>query len=295
MTSVTRAGSIARRLLPFALAFLTVAGVTAAAFAGGGATRAQVEDPNDTRGLLDVRRVWFEPEAAPPRWTVVTFSPWTEELTRDRGYVFVYLDTMGDERFDFYALIRSNGRRLSGSLWRDPKKGSDVRISALDVKRDSDLNVAAADPARAAGHRRVPLRVSLDRGLHVHRTCVSRDVRRPRAGRRHVRISDRIADADADADADHDTDDDPHGDADPVAERAPDRRLTVRGRSRRAAYHLRGDVAQLVEHRLCKAGVAGSNPVVSTLDRHGYRVRAGERPRLWGSIHVEVQIRRRLR
>src|SRR2546425_10967560 len=25
-----------------------------------------------------------------------------------------------------------------------------------------------------------------------------------------------------------------------------------------------GDVAQLVEHRLCKAGVAGSNPVVST-------------------------------
>ena len=146
MTSVTRAGSIARRLLPFALAFLTVAGVTAAAFAGGGATRAQVEDPNDTRGMLDVRRVWFEPEAAPPRWTVVTFSPWTEELTRDRGYVFVYLDTMGDERFDFYALIRSNGRRLSGSLWRDPKKGSDVRISALDVKRDSDLNVAVRIP-----------------------------------------------------------------------------------------------------------------------------------------------------
>ncbi len=30
-----------------------------------------------------------------------------------------------------------------------------------------------------------------------------------------------------------------------------------------------GDVAQLVEHRLCKAGVAGSNPVVST---HGCRV-----------------------
>ena len=50
MTPVTRAGSIARRLLPFALAFLTVAGVTAAAFAGGAATRAQVEDPNDTKG-----------------------------------------------------------------------------------------------------------------------------------------------------------------------------------------------------------------------------------------------------
>ena len=27
-----------------------------------------------------------------------------------------------------------------------------------------------------------------------------------------------------------------------------------------------GNVAQLVEHRLCKAGVAGSRPVVSTLN-----------------------------
>jgi hypothetical protein len=143
---VTRAGSIARRMLPFALACLTVAGVTAAAIAGGAATRAQVEDPNDTRGMLDVRRVWFEPEVGPPSWTVVTFSPWTEELTRDRGYVFVYLDTMGDERFDLYALILSNGRRLSGSLWRDPKNGSDVRISALDVKHDSDLTVAVRIP-----------------------------------------------------------------------------------------------------------------------------------------------------
>ena len=146
MTHMTPAGSIARRLLPFALAFLTVAGVTAAASAGGSTTRAQMEDTNDTKGMLDVRRVWFEPEAGPPRWTVVTFSPWTEEQSRDRGYVFVYLDTMGDERFDLYALILSNGRRLSGSLWRDPKKGSDVRISGLDVKRDSDLNVAVRIP-----------------------------------------------------------------------------------------------------------------------------------------------------
>ena len=67
MTSVTRLGSITRRLLPFALALLTVAGVTVAALAGGTSTRAQVEDPNDTEGMLDVRRVWFEPEVGPPR------------------------------------------------------------------------------------------------------------------------------------------------------------------------------------------------------------------------------------
>ena len=141
-----RLASLSRRLLPFALAILTVAGVTAAALAGGASTRAQVEDPNDTKGMMDVRRVWFEPEAGPPRWTIVTFSPWSEETTRDRGYVFVYLDTIGDERLDFYAMIRSNGRRLSGSLWRDPKNGPDVRISGLDVKRDSDLDVAVRIP-----------------------------------------------------------------------------------------------------------------------------------------------------
>jgi hypothetical protein len=144
--SVTRVGLSARRLLPFALAFLTVAGVTVAALAGGSPLRAQVEDPNDTRGLLDVRRVWFEPETDPLRWTVVTFSPWTAELTRERGFVFLYLDTMGDPRFDFYALLLSNGRHLSGSLWRDPKRGPDVRLVGLDVRRDSDLNVAVRIP-----------------------------------------------------------------------------------------------------------------------------------------------------
>jgi len=143
---MTGVGLFGRRLLPFALVFLTVAGVTAAALAADPPMRAQVEDPNDTRGLLDVRRVWFEPEADPLRWTIVTFSPWTAELTRDRGFVFVFLDTMGNPRFDFHALIHSNGRRLSGSLWRDPKRGPDVRLLGLDVRRDSDLNVSVRIP-----------------------------------------------------------------------------------------------------------------------------------------------------
>jgi hypothetical protein len=33
--------------------------------------------------------------------------------------------------------------------------------------------------------------------------------------------------------------------------------------------YIEGNVAQLVEHRLCKAGVAGSKPVVSTLVSKG--------------------------
>jgi hypothetical protein len=143
---MTRVCLFARRSLPFAVAFLTAAGVTAAALAGGASSRAQVQDANDTRGLLDVRRVWFEPEADPPRWTIVTFSPWTPELTRDRGFVFVFVDTMGDQRFDYYAVIVSNGRHLSGSLWRDPRRGLDVRLLGLDVRRDSDMDVAVRIP-----------------------------------------------------------------------------------------------------------------------------------------------------
>lgn len=145
-TRLTRVGLFIRRLLPFAVAFLAVAVVTAAAIAGGSPSRAQVQDPNDTRGLLDVSRVWFEPEADPARWTIVTFSPWTAELARDRGFVFVFLDTMGEPRFDYYVLISSNGRHLSGSLWRDPKRGLDVRVLGLDVRRDSELNVAVRIP-----------------------------------------------------------------------------------------------------------------------------------------------------
>jgi hypothetical protein len=143
---VTRADLLRRRLLPFAVASLTVAGVTAAALAGGSPSRAQVQDPNDTRGLLDVRRVWFEPEGRPPRWTIVTYSPWTVGATRDRVSVFVFLDTIGDTRFDYYAVILSNGRHLSGSLWRYPKGGPDVRLLGLDVRRDTDLNVAVRIP-----------------------------------------------------------------------------------------------------------------------------------------------------
>jgi hypothetical protein len=43
-----------------------------------------------------------------------------------------------------------------------------------------------------------------------------------------------------------------------------------------------GNVAQLVEHRLCKAGVAGSNPVVSTHSVSGARKSpSGSRLHLW--------------
>ncbi len=134
-----------RRVLPFLLAVATIVAVTAAALAGAG-TRAQVDDPNDVQGSLDVRRVWFDPEAGPPRWTVLTFADLEPAHIDDHGFVFVFLDTAGDGDDDFYVMVRSDGRRFSASLWRDLKRADDVRIAALGVTRDSSSSLAVQVP-----------------------------------------------------------------------------------------------------------------------------------------------------
>jgi hypothetical protein len=168
-----------RRMVPFAVALLTVAAVTAVALARGPSIGVPVQDPNDTKGLLDVRQVTFEPGIHPPRWTIATFAPFTEDATRDRGFVFVYLDTIGDERFDYYALILSNGRHLAGSLWRHPKRGSDVRLMGLDVRRDSDTDASIRIPLGALkiGEFRTIYRwsvVTTFAGRVCRRTCIDR-------------------------------------------------------------------------------------------------------------------------
>ena len=143
---MTRTSLFGRRALPFVLACVTVVGVTVAALAGGSASRARVDDPNDTKGALDIRRIWFEPDAGPPRWTVVLYSAWPSDQLRDRGFLFVFLDTIGDPDDDYYAAIRSDGRRLTGSLWRTPRHGPDVRLAGLVVKRGSDPNIVVQIP-----------------------------------------------------------------------------------------------------------------------------------------------------
>ena len=80
---------------------------------------------------------------------MLTFADWEPAQIPDRGFVFVFLDTAGDAKDDYYVLISSNGRRLVGSLWRDPKHGADVRMRALAVTRDSTSSVAVKVPVGA--------------------------------------------------------------------------------------------------------------------------------------------------
>ncbi len=145
-------GRILRGIAPFALVAATVVGVAVVAMAAGPVVpgpRAQVDDPNDTRGPLDIRRVWFEdPADAPPNWTIVTYGPWHPKRLYDRGFTFVFLDTTGTDRAEYYVLIRSVGRALAGSLWRDPKRGGDIKLLPIGVTRSSNASLTLEIPLR---------------------------------------------------------------------------------------------------------------------------------------------------
>jgi hypothetical protein len=143
-------GLLVRRIAPFVLVAVTVAGVTVAAMAAGPVaqgSRAQVNDPDDTRGPLDVRRVWFDdPADAPPNWSIITFGEWHPKQLYDKGFVFVYLDTNGTDRSEYYVLIRSAGPALAGSLWRDPQRGGDIKLLPIDVTRNSMASLTLEIP-----------------------------------------------------------------------------------------------------------------------------------------------------
>jgi hypothetical protein len=99
------------------------------------ANHAAVKDKNDTKGALDVKRVTVKGTRARPKWQVVTFSGWSAASIWDEGYGLVYLDTFGGGRFDYYALVSSDGYSLNASLWRDRQKKSDHRVRKLHVAR----------------------------------------------------------------------------------------------------------------------------------------------------------------
>lgn len=110
-----------------------------------GASHLDVDDPNDVDGRLDIERV-VTGGTERPRWKVVTFSAWQVKRIRDKGYFLVYLDTFGDEWFDYYALVRSDGSHLRASLWRDRRVKSDRYLSALDEYRKGARTVVVRVP-----------------------------------------------------------------------------------------------------------------------------------------------------
>jgi hypothetical protein len=110
------------------------------------ASHVEIPDANDTRGLLDVQRVDLDGSSR-PTWQVITFSDWTVARLWDKGYFLVRLDTFGSERYDYYALVRSDGYGMKGTLVRDRQGKPDFNISKL----------TAWHPTRSSVKVRVPL------------------------------------------------------------------------------------------------------------------------------------------
>ncbi|MGZ5291035.1 MAG: hypothetical protein ACXWEH_01755 [Actinomycetota bacterium] len=121
---------------------VTAAAVAIPAFAG----HTTLADGNDTRGKLDARSVAFDHEASPLRWRIVTFGGWTVREIWDKGYVVVQLDTRGDERVDHLAVVRSDGRKLVGTLYRVRRDGTQRAIATLPAGKSGPGGVSVSVP-----------------------------------------------------------------------------------------------------------------------------------------------------
>lgn len=135
-----------RRLALVAVALAVAAGLLAAG-PPAAANHTDQADSNDTSGVLDVSAVFHRHDTVPPSWEVVTFARWTPKSIWDAGYILVWIDTFGDEAPDYYALVRSTGHGLAGSLWRDRRR-KDAFAARLRTTRANQRSVRVAVPFR---------------------------------------------------------------------------------------------------------------------------------------------------
>jgi hypothetical protein len=140
---VTRA-DVLRPLVPFAIATVIAALVVAVAIAAP-RLHSDVRDPNDTKGLLDVRRVRLAHEGR-TEVTVITFASWTTSAMWDRGNAYVFLDTKGSADAEYFVVVRSTGPKLQGSLWRDRRDRRDVFIRNVAVRKKTADGVSMRVP-----------------------------------------------------------------------------------------------------------------------------------------------------
>ncbi len=143
---MTRGRIALLRVGPIALTIAVGTALLMATLAIASAPAVQVNDGRDVRGRLDVERVSLDPGTDTPEWTIHTFASLRPSQLWDRGFVVVFLDTMGTPRSDYYALIRSSGSSLDGSLWRDRRTGRDWKLGSLAVTRGSGDQVAVRIP-----------------------------------------------------------------------------------------------------------------------------------------------------
>lgn len=138
-----------------------------------------VRDGRDTQGLLDVKRVEVSGKKMKPRFKIINREGWSKDGLWDRGYFLVYFDTRGDERFDYYALIRSNGLRIEGTVFRDRQAKPDYRVASVDAWKPSARSVVVRVPLHKLrlGAKRISYRwyaITLFTGDKCGDVCIDR-------------------------------------------------------------------------------------------------------------------------
>jgi hypothetical protein len=119
----------------------TIAALLCATALPGIAASAEIRDPNDTPGWLEVRRVITWGREQRPAWRILTGPRWTARRLWDKGFLVLMLDTFGDARLDYHVVIASNGRGLEATLWRRRRRAPDRRLRRVDVWRPNRRNV----------------------------------------------------------------------------------------------------------------------------------------------------------
>jgi hypothetical protein len=127
------------------LAVASIVGIVALVPFLAGARPETYPDPNDTRGRMDVKRIEVLGTDR-VRYKIETYPRWKAADVRDRGFVVVFFDTFGNNRFDYYALVRSKGKRMNATLWRDRKRKKDYKVATLSTWRAGSQSVSVRVP-----------------------------------------------------------------------------------------------------------------------------------------------------
>ncbi len=131
-----------RRAVAVAIALASVLAVAATV---ASAHHSRVRDRDDVKGPLDMRVVTAEGRTY-QRYRIDTYWRWSATSIWDKGYLMVFLDTIGSDHPDYYALVRSNGSNLEAILFRDRRDRPDYRLTRLRVWRATQRSVTVRVP-----------------------------------------------------------------------------------------------------------------------------------------------------
>lgn len=111
-----------------------------------------LRDSNDARGPLDVARVQVK-RGSPPSWRITTHPRWKVKPLWDRGFLLVFVDSVGGDRADYYVLVRAERNKLKAILYRDRLNKRDYKIRTVKADHPAKDVITVGVPLGAMRRR----------------------------------------------------------------------------------------------------------------------------------------------